>query len=82
MTFTCSKLKMKTFKQLRLFVVFLCIFFNVELLNLNKDHPFKKLMFLVKSLRNQLLKLTEVMITSFIEMLKLPNFGPMNRFTI
>ena len=47
-----------------------------KLLNLNQDYPSKKCFFW-----SNLYKI-EVMITSFIEMLELPNFGHMTKPTI
>ena len=46
-----------------------------KLLNFNQDHPSKKVVFLVKTL-------TEVEITSLIEVLELPNFGRVTTSTI
>ena len=47
-----------------------------KLLNLNQDHPLKK-----RFLRSNPYKI-EVVITSLIQMLELPNFGHMNTSTI
>ena len=48
---------------------------NPKLLNLNQSQPFNLWKFLLNSFK------TEVMITSLVEMLKLPIFGQMATFT-
>ena len=54
-----------------------------KLLNLNQDHPSKKVVSLVKSLSYSmsLYYKIEVMITSLVEVLELPNYGHMTTFT-
>ena len=47
-----------------------------KLLNLNQDHPSKKAVFWPNPYK------IEIMITSLIEMLELPNFGHMTTSTI
>ena len=49
---------------------------SLKLLNLNQDHPSKKVVFWPNPYK------IEIMITSLIEMLELPNFGHMTTSTI